>query len=88
MCKKNEYDHICEYAKYNWKKFDIIKARDVIITYILENAESFGYFIEDLKKTNPGEDFNSFLENKTAEKEVYELILKKREELEEEIKEG
>lgn len=88
VCKKNEYDHICEYAKYNWKKFDIIKARDVIITYILENAESFGYFIEDLKKTNPREDFNSFLENKTAEKEVYELILKKREELEEEIKEG
>ena len=88
VCKKNEYNHICEYAKYNWKKFDIIKARDVIITYILENTESFGYFIEDLKKINPSEDFESFLENKIAEKEVGELILKKIEELEDEIKGG
>lgn len=32
-----EYSSIYNYAKENWKNFDLIRARDIIITYILEN---------------------------------------------------
>ena len=35
MVDKLEYDNIYNFAKQNWKKFDVIRARDIIITYIL-----------------------------------------------------
>lgn len=43
-----ERKKVIQYAKYNWKQFDVIKARDVIITYILENSITYKRFIEDV----------------------------------------
>lgn len=48
--EKLEYKNICNYAKSHWKRFDIIKARDVIITYILENHNTVKRFEEDVSK--------------------------------------
>ena len=53
FCDKNsisklERKMVLEYAKCNWKKFDVIKARDVIITYILENNNTYRRLREDL----------------------------------------
>lgn len=47
---KLERKMVLEYAKYNWKKFDVIKARDVIITYILENNNTYRRLREDLEE--------------------------------------
>lgn len=46
--EKLEYKIIYDYAKINWKKFDVIKARDIIISYILENIVSWTRFNQDL----------------------------------------
>ena len=43
-----EYCNVYNYAKKHWKKFDVIKARDIIVTYILENYESLSRFYSDL----------------------------------------
>lgn len=43
-----ERKKVIQYAKYNWKQFDVIKARDVIVTYILENNTTYKRFIEDI----------------------------------------
>jgi len=48
--EKLEYKNICHYAKLHWKKFDIIKTRDVIITYILENNRTISRFEEEISK--------------------------------------
>lgn len=48
--EKLEYKNICNYAKTHWKKFDVIKARDVIITYILENYRTVQRFEEEISK--------------------------------------
>ena len=45
-----EYSSIYNYAKENWKNFDLIRARDIIITYILENYSSLNRFYCDTKK--------------------------------------
>lgn len=45
---KKESDIILEYAKVHWKEFDVIKARDVIITYLLENQKTLERFKYDL----------------------------------------
>ena len=42
-----EYSNIYNYAKQNWVKFDLIKARDVIITYILENINTVNRFLDE-----------------------------------------
>lgn len=43
-----EYKNIYQFAKYNWKRFDVIKVRDIIITYILENMNTYQYFQQDI----------------------------------------
>ena len=43
-----EYKNIYHFAQKNWRKFDVIKARDIIITYILENTYTYGRFKEDI----------------------------------------
>lgn len=48
--EKLEYKNICRYAKRHWKSFDIIKARDVIITYILENHRTVRRFEEEVSR--------------------------------------
>lgn len=45
-----EYENICNYAQRHWKKFDLIKARDIIITYILENHKSLKRFYDDISQ--------------------------------------
>lgn len=45
---KKEHEIILEYAKVHWKEFDVIKARDVIITYLLENEKTLERFKHDL----------------------------------------
>lgn len=50
MIEKLEYRNICHYAKIHWKKFDVIKARDVIITYILENNRTVKRFQQEVLK--------------------------------------
>ncbi len=45
-----EYKNIYQFAKYNWKRFDVIKVRDIIITYILENMSTYQYFQQDIGK--------------------------------------
>lgn len=52
VISKLEHKNVYNYAEKNWKKFDVIKARDIIITYILENKDSFNYFIECMQKAN------------------------------------
>lgn len=46
--KQLEYSIVRRYAQKHWKKFDLIKARDIIITYILENEESLARFYKDI----------------------------------------
>ncbi len=73
ICTTKEEKHVIDYAKLNWKKFDVIKARDVIITYILENPRSFNYFLEDLERATRGKglyDYKNFLKNDKNEKQV------------------
>lgn len=48
--EKLEYKNICHYAQLHWKKFDVIRARDVIITYILENYRTVQRFEEEISK--------------------------------------
>lgn len=48
MVDKLEYDNIYNFAKQNWKKFDVIRARDIIITYILENTFTLERFSKDI----------------------------------------
>lgn len=55
--QSREYGIIYDYAKHHWKHFDIIKARDVIITYILENKNTYRRFCNDI-----GRDILSFSE--------------------------
>lgn len=49
--EKLEYKNVCHYAKKHWIKFDVIKARDVIITYILENQNTVKRFEEEISKS-------------------------------------
>lgn len=51
-----EHKTIYEYAEKHWKKFDLIKARDIIITYIFENTISLKRFCRDIEKENLFED--------------------------------
>ena len=46
--QKLERKIVLEYAEHNWKKFDVIKARDIIITYILENNNTYRRFKKEL----------------------------------------
>lgn len=55
IIEKLEYEIIYNYAKVNWKQFDVIKARDIIISYILENRTSWIRFKQDLEKDLIGE---------------------------------
>lgn len=48
--QKLERENVLQYARYNWKQFDVIKARDVIITYILENKSTYERFKEEVEK--------------------------------------
>ena len=48
--EKLEYKNICHYAQRHWKRFDVIRARDVIITYILENNRTIQRFEEEISK--------------------------------------
>lgn len=48
--KQLEYNIIYSYAREHWKPFDVIKARDIIITYILENKKSIKRFYNDISK--------------------------------------
>lgn len=43
-----EYKNIYQFAKYNWNRFDVIKVRDIIFTYILENMNTYQYFQQDI----------------------------------------
>ena len=45
-----EYKNIYKFAEKNWKKFDVIRASDIIFTYILENSFTLERFEEDIKK--------------------------------------
>ena len=85
VSKELEYEHICNYAKRNWKKFDVIKARDV--TYILENSNSYNYFIEDLEKIaryNHNKSYEHFLESQIDENAISRLLKAKKNQLEKE----
>ncbi len=42
-----EYETVMDYAQHHWRHFDIIKARDVIITYIFENHNTYKRFCKD-----------------------------------------
>ena len=44
-----EYKNIYKFAAKNWKKFDVIRASDIIFTYILENSFTLERFQEDIK---------------------------------------
>lgn len=46
---QKEYDMIYNFAKVHWKEFDVIRARDVIITYLLENNNSWKRFQNEIK---------------------------------------
>lgn len=50
LMKQLEYNIIYNYAREHWKPFDVIKARDIIITYILENKKSIKRFYNDISK--------------------------------------
>ena len=83
-----EYSKIYHYAKKHWKKFDLIRARDIIITYILENYSSMNRFYCDTKRSLfREEEFNNGVLNNLRrclknlnsdpgidDKEVYEKI--------------
>lgn len=45
-----EYSNVYTFAKKHWKTFDLIRARDIIITYILENPSSLDRFYSDTGK--------------------------------------
>lgn len=47
--QKLERENVLRYARHNWKQFDVIKARDVIITYILENKRTYERFKEEIE---------------------------------------
>ena len=50
-CIENlEYRNVYQFAKNNWKRFDVIKARDAIISYILENTETYNRFQKDIQQ--------------------------------------
>ncbi|MDO4168377.1 MAG: hypothetical protein Q4D45_00640 [Lachnospiraceae bacterium] len=43
-----EYKNIYNYARVHWKKFDVIKVRDIIISYLLENKICWKRFNQEL----------------------------------------
>ena len=45
-----EYQNIRNYAEVHWKEFDLIKARDIIISYILESRSSLKRFYSDISR--------------------------------------
>ncbi len=85
--EKLEYKNICHYAQRHWKKFDVIKTRDVIITYILENHRTLQRFEEEIsKKIFDDTEFcnqcysmfekrkSVLIQGSTEEKEVYQEL--------------
>lgn len=84
--QRREHKIIYDYAKHHWKRFDVIKARDVIITYILENKNTYKRFCKEIGRDllSSAEFFQKYYSNlrnlKIDSKEYYVDI--------DEIKEG
>ncbi|OZQ60554.1 hypothetical protein CA600_27880 [Paenibacillus sp. VTT E-133280] len=80
--EERKYQIIHKYAENNWKKFEVIKVREIITTFILDHTlDQFITLVKSLKPTNEDytkleieliEDYKEHKENRDAVKDPFD----------------